>query len=172
VYYVADSRQAIARFRSALSARGIDVEHAASSGALLEDTHDEAHLEGGRFESERMLRLLNEAVETALNDGFTGLRTCGDMSWLVDHPPGATQVVEYEALLNQLFRGVRACGMCQYDRRRLPPEYVDHGLATHSSVVIERRHKPNPFYQRATAAMRRAPESSMVDWKIAELRRK
>ena len=55
------------------------------------------------------------------------------VSWRPGDPPGAQQVVEYEALLNQLFRGVRACGMCQYDRRRLP----DHALATHSSTVIE-----------------------------------
>lgn len=57
----------------------------------------------GRFDSERMLRMLNEAVEAALNDGFAGLRTCGDMSWLLDDAPGTQHVVEYESLLNQFF---------------------------------------------------------------------
>lgn len=50
-----------------------------------------------------MLRMLNEAVEAALNDGFAGLRTCGDMSWLLDDAPGTQHVVEYESLLNQFF---------------------------------------------------------------------
>lgn len=57
-------------------------------GALVEATHDEAHLADGSFSSERMLRLLNEAMETALKDGFTGLRACGDMSWLLAEPEG------------------------------------------------------------------------------------
>ena len=60
-----------------------------------------------------MLALLNRAVESALNDGFAGLRTCGDMSWLLGNPPGAHQVVEDQGLLTEFFRNVRGCGMCQ-----------------------------------------------------------
>ena|SRR5438105_8895 len=94
-----------------------------------------------------MLSLLNRAVESALNDGITALRTCGDMSWLLHDAPGSQQVVEYEALLNQFFQGVRASGMCQYDRRKLPGARLDHALATHSSAIVDSVHKPNPFYR-------------------------
>ena len=155
-YYVADSAAALGEFRVVLRGLGVDVDDVRRSRALLEATHDEAHLAGGYFDSERMLAMLNQALETALNDGFTGLRTCGDMSWLLGDPPGAQQVFEYEALLNQLFRGVRACGMCQYDRRRLPDTLLDRALATHSSAVIEGTHKANPFYEPAASAVRPA----------------
>ena len=154
-FYVGATRAALARFRAALRAVGIDAAAMARRGALIEATHAEAHLENGCFDCERMLRLLNDAVETALNDGFLGLRTCGDMSWLLSDPPGAAQVVEYEALLNEFFRGVRAAGMCQYDSRRLPASIVEQGLATHSSVVANGRHRPNPSYQRKLANRRR-----------------
>jgi hypothetical protein len=94
-----------------------------------------------------MLRLLNEAVEEALNRGFSGLRTCGDMSWLIQEPPGSDELVEYEALLNSFFRGMRACGMCLYDRRRLSAHLIDQGLTTHSSVILDGCHKLNSFYR-------------------------
>jgi hypothetical protein len=119
-----------------------------------------------------MLQLLNEAVEAALNDGFTGLRTCGDMSWLLDDAPGTAQVVEYEALLNQFFHSVRAAGMCQYDRRRLPPELIDHALATHPCAVVDGHPRSNPFYKPSVVAAMRTAQPADVDWKISELRRR
>jgi hypothetical protein len=50
-----------------------------SRGALLLRTHDEVHLADDIFGLREDARLLNQAVEDALNDGFAGLRTCGDM---------------------------------------------------------------------------------------------
>ena len=136
----------------------------------MESTHAEAHLASGSFDSERMLALLNDAMEAALNDGFTGLRTCGDMSWLLLEPPGAAQVVEYEAHLNRFFHGVRGAGMCQYDRRRLPEHLIDHALATHPSVTLDGRHKANPFYKTPELAVGRAANPDGVRFKLGELR--
>jgi hypothetical protein len=155
--YVADSREALDRFRVALAEAGIDAAAMVARGALLERTKAEAHLVDGRFDSERMLGLLDDAVEAALNDGFAGLRTCGDMSWLLDDVPGSEQVVEYEALLTQFFQNVRAVGMCQYDQRRLPAHLIAHGIDTHPLVVVDRRSGPNPFFGVS------APSTSAVD---------
>jgi len=55
------------------------------------------------------------------------------MSWLADTPPGAQQVIEYEAVLNQLFRNVHGLGMCQYDRKRLPAIW----LISQESALIQ-----------------------------------
>ena len=101
-FVVAASRQVHLRLRRALSRRGINVPKAIRRRSLLEGLHADVHLAGGGFNTERMLRLLNEGIETALNDGFTGLRCCGDMSWLLDSPSAHRQVFEYEALLNAL----------------------------------------------------------------------
>jgi hypothetical protein len=171
VFYVASSADALNRFNRVLKEAGINVEAMLKRGALVQATHADAHLVDNRFDSERMLRLLNDAVEAALNDRFTGLRTCGDMSWLLQEPEGAEQVLEYEALLNEFFQGVRAAGMCQYDRQRLAPHLVDHALATHSSVVIDRHHTINPFYTPAFEAATRPTADSDLDWKLRELRR-
>jgi hypothetical protein len=116
---------------------------------LIQKVHGEAHLAGGRFDSERMMDLLNTEVEAALSDGFAGQRTCGDMSWLLGEPPGAQQVLEYEVFLNQFFTRVHASGMCQYDRRRLPPFLVDAARAAHPTAIIDGAHTANPFYRGA-----------------------
>lgn len=171
-YYVGQSLQALARFRESLAREGVDVADAVKSGALIQATHHQAHLVDGRFDCERMLQLLNDAVEAALNDGFIGLRTCGDMSWLLDEPDGSEQVVEYEMLLNQFFHTVRAMGMCQYDARRLPPDLVDQALCAHSSVAIEGRHVANPHYSPSVVVARRAAASAVdLQNKVEGLRR-
>jgi hypothetical protein len=117
-----------------------------------------------------MLRMLNQLLEETLNEGFTGLRTCGDMTWLLDRPPGSHQVVEYEALVTQLFKGVRAIAMCQYDRARLPAEMIDHALATHGTVVIDGAHVVNPFAKPPELAANRTARADDVPWKLTELR--
>ena len=170
-FYVAQSDGAVQRFRAAMRAHGVNVAAALKRGALVESTHADAHLAGGRFDSERMLQLLNEAVESALNDGFTGLRTCGDMSWLLAQPDGADSAIVYEALLNQFFRGVRAAGMCQYDTRRLPPDLVHCALATHSSACVDGAHRHNTFYQSQACSGARVHHTNDLAWKIGELRR-
>lgn len=168
--YVAASPAALTRFRAALDALGVDSSEAFRRGALILATSDEAHLAGGRFDSERMLRLLNNAVESALNDGFQGLRTCGDMSWLLAEPEGSEQVVEYEAFLNQFFRGVRAVGMCLFDSARLPAALIDHALATHPSVNFPGRLVPNPFFEPSASAAR-IPQADRVESKLRALQR-
>jgi hypothetical protein len=94
------------------------------------------------------------------------------MSWLLEDAAGAEQIVEYEASLNPIFENIRALGMCQYDRAWLPPSVVDHALATHRSVVIDGRHKSNPFYRPPAVAMQRPAEPADISWKISELRRR
>lgn len=147
MFYVAESPAAVKRFRAALTRCGLNAAAKAKQGALVESTHAEAHLAGGRFDVERMMRRLNEAVDSALDDGFVGLRTCGDMSWLLQKPVGGESVVEYEA------------------------HFLDHALATHSSAIVDCVHKRNPFFRPAAIAMTRVPQPTDIDWKISELRR-
>jgi hypothetical protein len=70
-FYVAESPAALARFRQALTELSVEVTREETRRALVLRTHAEAHLVGGQFDSERMLRLLNEAVEDALATALT-----------------------------------------------------------------------------------------------------
>ena len=170
-FYVAESAIALARFRARLESFGIDVRDALQRGALIHRTYADAHLIDGRFDSQRTLEILREATHAASTDGFAGLRTCGDMSWLLQEAPGSDQIVEYEAVLNRVFRGSRSAGMCQYDLTRVPSSVLDHALATHSSVVVEGRWQWNPHYRPPEIAITRTARPAHVAAKVAQLRK-
>ena len=87
--YIGATRAALQRFDAALQAAGLDAAALIERGVLIEVTHAEAHLIGGRFDCERMLALIDDAIEQAIADGFSGLRVCGDMSWLLLDAPGS-----------------------------------------------------------------------------------
>ena len=145
--YVGGTRAALQRFDVALQAAGLDAGALMERGVLIELTHAEAHLIDGRFDCERMLRMLDDMVGQAIADGFSGMRLCGDMSWLLLEAPGSAEVGEYEARLNQFFANTRSAAMCQYNRQRLPLPLIDMALATHSTAVVAGRQKFNPFFQ-------------------------
>ena len=147
--YAAESGDALLRFRAALGAIGLDAGALSARGVLIELTYAEAYLAGGRFDAERMLKMVSDVIDQALADGFTGLRACGDMSWLLAGAPGSGQVGEYEARLNRVFSGARAGALCQYNRKRLPPSEIDMALITHSTAVVAGQLKFNPFFQNA-----------------------
>ena len=134
--YAGRSPAVLARFEARLADEGIDVQRMVENGALTLATTADTHLAHGRFDSEWMLRMMNDKLEAVMNAGFTGLRTCGDMSWLLDDAPGAGDVVVYEALCTEFFKNTRAVGMCMYDRARLPAGLLDSALSTHPTTFV------------------------------------
>lgn len=143
--YCGWSAKTLSAFCDRLAQEGVDVDAMVKKGALTLATSTDLHLAGGRFDSEWMLRLLSDKLETVMNAGFTGLRTCGDMSWLLDQPEGVENIVIYEALCTQFFENSRAVGMCMYDRARLPAELVEHALSTHPNTFSDGRYALNPL---------------------------
>lgn len=141
------SDEAILRFRAALGATGLDAGALSARGALIELTHAQTYLAGGRFDPERMLTMVGAVVEQALADGFAGLRACGDMSWLTAGVPGSERAAAYEARLNQMLAAAPACVLCQYNRQLLAPRAIDMALITHSTAVVDGQPKFNPFFQ-------------------------
>jgi hypothetical protein len=62
--------------RSYLFARGTDVTTEVTNRRLVLSS-DNAHLVNGRFNIDRMLGMLEEALDQALNDGYQGLLATG-----------------------------------------------------------------------------------------------
>lgn len=143
--YCGWSAEVLRGFRERLAREGVDVDAMVNAGALTLATSTDLHLAGGRFDAEGMLRLLSDKLEAVMNAGFPGLRTCGDMSWLLDQPRGTEDIVIYEALCTQFFENSRAVGMCMYNRARLPPGLIDHALTTHPSTFSHGGRQVNPL---------------------------
>jgi MEDS: MEthanogen/methylotroph, DcmR Sensory domain len=163
----------VKEFRAALKRAGIDADKEEARGALVLMPKWEGHLKGGTFDPDKMISMLHAAVQDALAAGFTGLCAAGDMSWLLDEAPGSERLAEYEARLNHFYESHRALGLCLYNRSKLPPATIDHGIATHPYIRIE---GPllleNPFYEEPKLAAKRRPRPREVARKIRHFRRR
>ena len=149
----------VAGIRSYLAAAGLDLAREMERGALVLSS-EESHLVDGQFDSDRMLALLEAAVEEALRDGFSGLWATGDMTWEFGNEKNFVKLVEYERALEQLFeKHVSLSGVCQYHTDTLPIGVVEHGLHVHKGIFVsETLSRINPYFlsHQALASRQRA----------------
>jgi hypothetical protein len=137
----------VAGLRSYLFAAGIDVTKEIMKGGLVLSS-DNAHLVDGRFNIDRMIGMLEEALDQAVTDGYRGLWATGDMSREFGAERDFSKLLEYEWRLEEVFRKRPALsGICQYHADTLPREVLRHGLLTHQSLFInETLSRLNPLY--------------------------
>jgi len=141
----------VAGLRSTLAALGIDVIRESARTALLL-TSDQSHLVGGRFDSDRMLAKLDDALQKALQDRYTGLWAVGDMTWELGFQANFPNLLEYEWRLEEYMRGhSQLCGICQYHADTLPSEALKASIVHESFFINETLSQLNPHYVRAEA---------------------
>lgn len=133
--YICGERS-VSEFRDALKSSGIDVEREESRGTLTLRSSRDGYLPGGVFDPDEMIGFLDQIVQEALDSGYSGLCSAGDMTWLVDHPAGAERLAEYEVRLNEFVRSHMAHIRCFYNRRTLPASCIDDALATHRYLLM------------------------------------
>lgn len=130
----------------ALSQTGVDTRREVKRNALLFSS-DRSHLQGGRFDPEVMVDGLNAAIDDAVHDGFQGLCATGDMRWELGDDENFDRLLEYEALLEQVFRAKPLRGICQYHRAMVPAHAVRDALIAHRSAYLgDRLNEDNLFY--------------------------
>lgn len=126
----------VAGMRSELSAQGVDPRREVERGALVL-TSDQGHLVAGRFDVDRMVRLLQDGVKKALADGYVGLWAVGDMTWEFGNEDNLDKLLEYERSLEDFMHRTPALsGICLYHRDTLPAHAIETALKTHPSVYI------------------------------------
>ena len=168
--YVSDS-DTVAKLRETLHQSSLDAREALERRAIVLLPKEQAYLAGGRFDVEGMLTMLEAAVDSALTDGFTGLRAAGDMTWLLDEAPGSERAVEYEAMMNEFYKNSRALGLCLYDRQRLHPTALESALRTHPRVLIgDQCCGENPYYESPDVFFKRVDPRERFNWRLRQLR--
>lgn len=86
--YFADDNTPLTVLR-ALRTAGVDIYSAITSGALGVMTKQDASPMQGYFDTNRMIRFLGEAVESAKAAGFSGLRVTCEMTWVLERSLGS-----------------------------------------------------------------------------------
>ena len=102
----------VAGIRSYLAAAGLDLGRELETGALVLSS-DQSHLIDGRFDSDKMLALVENAIDEALRDGFSGLWATGDMTWEFGNEKNFVKLLDYERGLEELFaKHATLSGVC------------------------------------------------------------
>ncbi len=144
--YIAEENtvpEILAEFKGA----GIDIHAATSRGALSVVTKHDTYLRHGMFEPEKMITDLDRDVRFALQNGFSGLRVTGEMSWALDLPFALSRLCQYEQELCRRWPSQLA-GLCQYNESLFAGDVVQRMAGCHCVVVrdgkIVRHHAHSP----------------------------
>ena len=126
----------VAGMRSHLAAAGVDIPQQVKKTSLVMSS-DQDHLVDGRFDVDRMMHTLGDAVRQAVKDGYAGLWATGDMTWELGPQRDFSKLLEYEWRLEAFFRTYSALsGVCQYHADTLPRKVLRQAVLTHPSIFI------------------------------------
>jgi hypothetical protein len=116
---------------------GLRPEFEVERGALLVHSEKEIYFPNGRFEPERMMQMLEKAIDQCANSGFSGFRSAGDLSWAARGQEDCKQVIGYEKMVEECFPGKAAVGLCQYAVKDFPAEVLESVLAAHRMHLVD-----------------------------------
>lgn len=132
-----NSPDMVAGIRAYLMSSGLDVHKAVVEGRLILSSGLD-HLVDNRFDPQRMLALLKQAYDSAIQDGYAGLWASGDMGWEFGPARDFSQLMAYERALEAFFEAHPAMsGICQYHADALPGEVVTAGLCVHPGIYVD-----------------------------------
>ncbi len=137
--------------RAWLAELGVEVRAAEQRGAFSISSAESAYCPRGCFEPEAMISGTAERYAAAAKAGFSGVRSTGEMSWVLKGAPGSERFLEYEALLNGVSASFPHSGMCQYDTRLFDGATLFKILQVHPFMVAHGQIVRNPDYQAGPA---------------------
>ncbi len=119
-----------------LGAENLAIESYLNKGQFNIFSAKEAYLRGGAFEPDAIITLLREETDRALHEGYSALRITGDMGWAPEYIHDSTQLIEYEAKINQFLPGTKCMALCQYNRKHYEPSILFNVLTAHPIAVV------------------------------------
>ena len=116
----------------ALRAESESVDDAFTAGALRILNFDQWYQRSGEWRGLDVMQMWLDAEESALAEGYNGLRITGNTSFL--QPSGWSTFMEYEEALTERFKGRRIITLCSYalaqcDERHLSEVFHAHHCA-------------------------------------------
>lgn len=125
---------------------GVEVPDAEAKGSFGVMEASKFYFATGRFDPEERVNAMLPQYDVARQAGFTGMRSCGEMSWALKGFPGCERLLEYESRLTAIRTDFPHFGMCQYDARLFDGATLFKILQVHPFMVAREQIVQNPFY--------------------------
>ncbi len=126
----------VLNLRNALTTAGTEVTRETERGALVLMS-ERTHLVSGRFEPSAMIRMVEGALADSLQAGFKGLCGTGDAMWELGTGSELETFLEYEKILDSLFKDRPLAVLCLYRKRSVAPGYLGHALHMHEAALFD-----------------------------------
>lgn len=134
------------------SNRGTDVGVAVEQGDMRIFNMLDTYLPHGRFVSDYMLKNVSNFIKDAKSQGYNGLRTAGEMSWLFGRPGLHTEAAVYENDVNQLTdTNQEFTGLCLYAALKDSEPIIKNAIRTHPAFIYDGELHDNPHYDYVSA---------------------
>jgi len=115
-----------------LETKGLDVRRAVALGSFKILDMDQTYLDNNRFIAKYMIHNLGEFLKDARRLGYSGLRTAGEMSWLLSHGDSISEAINYQASVNNLQKtNNKLTGLCLYPFKDSFKEIIQPVLKIH-----------------------------------------
>lgn len=145
-------------FRRALSQAGGDLPTLEASGQLVLISDLDFYLRDGLFLPDRTLDLILTLMEDGQRRGYSSMRVTCDHSWLAGGPVNVDLWEKYEHQVTECLAKVPVVGICQYDQRRCPGDFMLAALHTHPMVILGETISRNPFFTSPAANVAGRPD--------------
>jgi anti-anti-sigma regulatory factor len=100
------------------------IQEAIRQGAVRIDSITQRYTAGGVIDAERQVEIYAEATESALAEGYTGLRAVADVTRLVRSPEQLDAFARYESLVDRYMADQPFSALCAYNRTELGEDVI------------------------------------------------
>ncbi len=115
---------------------GIDTDKEIGNGRLLVIEGGNTFLEQNNlFDFKNALNVLEKELRLSKEQGFTGLRAAGEMTWLLNNEDNLTQLLDYEIDVNNIIEEHNVKLICMYNITKFPLKILLHAIYSHPAII-------------------------------------
>jgi hypothetical protein len=112
-------------------------------------TAKDTYYPSGTFVPDEMLDRLGVFYTQSIQEGYTGARVSGEMSWAAKDVSGCSRLIEYEARVNDVLLTYPVNAICQYNARLFDGALLFDVLSVHPMMIVHGQIVKNPYYIKA-----------------------
>jgi hypothetical protein len=145
VIYLLDDHNADTLIISLLE-NGLDVRPYLVKRQLLFKKGQRCYTSEDTFDPDKMITRLKKEIDKSLDQGYSGIRITGEMTWSLKGLSGSEKLTEYEAKLNKFFKNKKCIALCQYNRKRFDKSLLFDIIGVHPINIINEKVHYNDLY--------------------------
>lgn len=123
---------------------GVDIP--SLSNTFFTTDSESSYCPNGTFEADAVLEGIRDFWNQAHQDGFSGARVSGDMSWILRKNVSLASIMEYETRVLDYQKICSCPAVCEYDARKFDGALIMDVLAVHPVMLIRGQVIKNPYF--------------------------